>query len=278
MRVQEKENKPRDEKGRFVKGYHYSSSTEFQNGHFSWNKGRRKHTDAKLREIGDKISRALKGKPRPNSRLKPNLTSSKESYYLVGALKGDGHVSSRGQIKFTSTEKMFAKSVYNMLKMVNLNPAFYVNKRRRSSILNNREIHSIKPQFTIDASSKNFAEWYNTLDMNQILEKDEYVTAFLKGFYESEGTCGAHKEKNGKIYPRLSIANKNKKLLDFVGCCLLKAGFNFRVYGPYPPYQMYRVDIPSSQVPRFMKVVKPTIKRWKHKSYAINPEELKNPN
>lgn len=68
------------------RGMHNSTSTEFKKGLIPWNKGLTKETDRRLKEIGIKTSKALKGKPQPKvSKALKGRKLSKE--HIKNALK-----------------------------------------------------------------------------------------------------------------------------------------------------------------------------------------------
>jgi len=103
-------------------------------------------------------------------------------------------------------------------------------------------------------------------DINNLVKKDKtFIASFIKGFYESEGTC-----VKGKNLVRMS--NTNRELLNLISGLLLKIGIDSRINGPYTRngmrysknFQEYRLNINKQEDSKiFFQLINPCIKNIK---------------
>ncbi len=141
--------------------------------------------------------------------------------YLLGALKGDGwvnfyHYGPRRQhylIQFFNSSRVFVDEVMEALRSLGIKPR--ISSIRRSG-------WNIKPQIAVQGNNKPFVQWWLNLDYDSmrewLLEDEERCIAFLKGFYEADGSRS--KER------RISFSNHDIHLLEVVKNMLKHLGFN----------------------------------------------------
>ena len=89
----------------------------------------------------------------------------------------------------------------------------------------------------------------------------EYAIAFLKGFYESEGSL----KRNGVRSVSLTMSNTNKHLVEFVRELIEKLGFKVSVYTIQKKgkrrtaYEIYLLGTYKGKL-TFLEIIKPCIK------------------
>ncbi len=249
----------RDEYGRFVKGI------------VPWNKGmkglyiagsekgwlRKGHKWPK--EIEEKMLTTLREK----SLLKPNLEMNESLAYIIGLLKGDGHVghySRSYRISLDSTNEKIAINLFKALKDIRLNPFLY--KHNPTNGIGKQK------QIRVIANSKIFYEWYKRLTAEKLkilFDSKEKAVGFIRGFYEAEGSI--YRYKNSTIV--ISISNTDLELIELVKFLLEKLGLNFRLNGPYKNNRLggynakpiYRIQTGSKKyVFGFLDLIKPSVK------------------
>jgi len=150
--------------------------------------------------------------------------------YVIGVLRGDGYIRTpKGKrtkyglclssIDYDFIQK-FDKEICKVFEKTQLYP-IYVSKRQRA----NR-----KPQYYMEAISKNFVLWYQAKSFEEINEFVEiYPQDYLRGLFDSEGSIIAHpaKRSNRKtwtFYCKLYFTNTSEELIGHVGDVLEKVG------------------------------------------------------
>jgi len=126
--------------------------------------------------------------------------------YILGVIKGDGWIlinrkKKRYVIGLTVISKKFALEFLNNLKQIGLKPRMIIKKNK---------------YYQVVANSKKLCLWIKNLDLKKFLKSKKSKIQFLKGFYESEGSC----------YDRIRIFNTNEKLMKFVFDILRELNFN----------------------------------------------------
>jgi len=157
-------------------------------------------------------------------RIHPDLHMSTNLAYVLGVLKGDGWVSdvkSSWRIVLNQTREAFARSFEKALRNTGLNA--------RTTVLRHKGLYVTR------ASSAEFAKWYKSLGLNQIeemvLAKRDYEIAFIRGFYESDGSNVIGKKgPRGGFRWSLQIVCKDYKLISMVQRILDRLGYNFALY------------------------------------------------
>lgn len=248
----------RDKLGRFVKGRKLPPELE---------KRRLERLRAKLREDPDYAER-LRRAQREVVTKKINLEPTPTLSYVLGVLLGDGYVYTthikgvrRCIVGLGTVSEDFAKSFAQALASLGMHPRIRVRKPQG---------FGKKPRFEVESISAMFYDWYKELtleDIKKIVSTDkEHIIAFIKGFYESEGSLIIKDKERG--YLGILLSNTNKKLLELVKELLQTLGFNAKLYGPYKNRGArgntteYRVALTStSEVERFIKVINPCIKK-----------------
>ena len=191
----------------------------------------------------------------------PNLFSSVDLFYILGVLKGDGLTRIREEkhwyiLGLATTSEKFAKSFAEALQNIKLTPQLYR--------YNPPHGHSKKHvSYFVKAASKKFVTWYRNLSyenmQNMIGVNMEFAAAFVKGFYESEGSYYLRESK----YPILKIGNMNLQLLSIVRDFILRLGVHVNLglsgkTGKGKPY--WYLHKCGRDVLRFINLIKPCIK------------------
>jgi len=173
--------------------------------------------------------------------------------YILGVLSGDGWMGSQDRICLKNKSRHFAVSFMNALKQIGLNPCMYPIEEPPTKLVN-KPFKGDK----VEASSKEFANWYSTLTLTEIedsLNTDYLKKAFIRGFYESEGS-------NFVEYPHVwgvSMGNTNKELIKLVEKLLRGLGFKFYLGESEGLYSLRCRQ--RETVKRFIEEINPCIKR-----------------
>jgi intein-encoded DNA endonuclease-like protein len=116
-----------------------------------------------------------------------------------------------------------------------------------------------KPIFYVRAHSKRLFSFIKNLtfpELKKILARESHAIAFLRGFYEAEGSF----KRRGEM----SISNSNRALLMFVGNLMGKVGVPVNVTGPYlwgtNRKPMFLIQVGKEKTKKFLGLVKPSIK------------------
>lgn len=183
---------------------------------------------------------------------------SPELYYVLGVLKGDGSVSlfrrkdgyMAYRIRLDTKDKVFCESFREGLKKIGIKSNIWKRPRRGNA----------KPQYIAYCENGMFVYWYKDLTLKEIekkLEKEEYAIAFLRGFYESEGSLYI----SGNRY-RLSITNKDMDLLKLIEKLTKKFGFKPHIYtynGAKSSWSTLRLH-GKKEAERFVELINPCIR------------------
>lgn len=215
----------------------------------------------------DQIPWNYKGKPDLTAYHLTNLTP--EIAYIVGAKVGDGCAwkwKRTYSIGLSVCDKPFAESFYTALKTVGLNPSFGVEKEKPPR-------HNL---WRVRARNKIFYEWLKNLTIEKIRQitskSTENTIAFLRGFYEAEGTF----DPKG-FYAR--YINTNPQLLELTKELLASLNLRPNLRGPYknglePNKMIYHLCIDwEKDVRTFFKLVNPSIKQMKEKVLTPKQQE-----
>lgn len=195
---------------------------------------------------------------KPRHHWVPN--PSRELSYVLGVLKGDGHVTSvtagngnGSRILLQVTDGSFALKFQDALKSIGIKPHKMGYRKRYGR-------H--KSMFVVSATCKAFAMWYHSLDIKQIAEYIKgYEDGFVCGFYESDG----HLIVSGNDID-ISIAKPYKDLIDLTANILKSWGMHPRTYcyrdnRDERRLPMYRVCLfRQAEVLDFFARVKPVIR------------------
>jgi len=154
------------------------------------------------------------------AKIQPNLEPSVDLAYILGVLKGDGYVTGKvhPKICLEQEDPRFAMSFEGALKRIGLNPSTYPVKRRGL----------LRTAAQADA----FSHWYKGLglrDIEEIVSKRiEFIIAFIRGFYESEGMSTIDVRKKTKwLRWRIMLFNTDLQLIKMVHRLLTVLGFRF---------------------------------------------------
>lgn len=223
-------------------------------------------------ETRKRMSRALKGRKCP-IRLKPNLQISEDLAYILGVLKGDGcaclikrevpTILNTGRVDLIVSSKTFALSFSSALQNIGLHPNFYLTRRKGWK----------KQAYCTSAYSKTLVEWYKALTFSDIecllTENQVYMCAFVRGFYESDGSVYKPKYERGicRFY-RFLLFNTDEALIDLVQRLLQKLGITCHKYNGInkknivgKETRFFRLQIHRKQsCLKFIPLIKPCIK------------------
>lgn len=199
-----------------------------------------------------------KNHPDANIRLHPNLEFSENIAYIIGILKGDGWVNKNKwnyRICLSAIEANFVESFAKSLKRIGMNPMINLRKLPNP---NHRD------QYCLEANSKEFYNWYKDLTLNKIRVlingNTEYAIAFLRGFYESEGSISKASKKSW----RLAIYNSDKELIEFVKQLIDGLGIPTTLYSVKRDDKkreyIIRILGRAQNIKRFLSLINPIIK------------------
>lgn len=188
----------------------------------------------------------------------PNLSPSTDLLYVLGVMKGDGFATIRKShyvAGLATVSAKFAISFAVALRNIRLHPQFYSytssyrSKKRRV--------------YRVTVSSKMFVEWYKNLndgDTKKMIGEDkELAAAFVRGFFESEGSFYLIKGK----YPAVELGNANFQLLTIVRDLISLLGISMNFWPSEKARkekQFYRLHKAGKPVLDLINTIKPCIK------------------
>lgn len=240
-------NTGRDSLGRFKKGY------------IPWIKGKHQTAEAKR-----KLALASKGNH--HRAVKPNLEMSDSLAYIAGVIYGDGYLQyNKGTwiIGLHVSKLEFAESFRNALIKIGLKPS-----RIRTSLECSEFSKVAKQRYRVITYSYRFHDFFQSLSLdelkNKLCIKQSLIWAFLRGFYESEGTR-LYRKGHGL---RVVVAhNTNYKLIQLAGDLLTHLGFSYSVFirkaydNRKPLYRLILGGPKHGTKENFLKSLAPCIKR-----------------
>jgi len=151
------------------------------------------------------------------------LENPQELSYVIGVTLGDAGIydvpSERGErLRFYMQVKSetFARSVYKALKKISLNPFMHKTRKRG------------REYFCVGANSTYFGRWFRQQGMKGIksivTSSHGNTIAFIRGFYESEGSCSERPDQPGNY--TIAIYNTDARLISFVKVLIQRMGFH----------------------------------------------------
>ena len=181
--------------------------------------------------------------------------------YALGVIFGDGcayYGKTSWYVQLTTTSETFNRSFENALRKLGYTVTTGIEKRKTPS--------HWKTQWRTYACSIELVRWVKELkkDINkltELIETKEYAIAFLRGFYESEGSL----KRNGAHSVSLTMSNTNKHLVEFVRELIEKLGFKVSVYTIQKKgkrrtaYEIYLLGAYKEKL-TFLEIIKPCIK------------------
>lgn len=171
----------------------------------------------------------------------PDLNWDSNLAYISGVLFGDGSIDKQGHIRLEVTSKTFAEAFYESLSKLRLNPSI---KRKFTKSSWSKAGGSWL--WRVTATSKVFKEWFQKLtikDFERFLGNPTFIRAFIRGFYESEGSISSYQKFSPKGKPwgertiKVKFVNANKELIKFVQILLSKIGLRFHLYSDERQYK-----------------------------------------
>jgi intein-encoded DNA endonuclease-like protein len=185
----------------------------------------------------------------------------RELSYVLGVTLGDAGIynvpSERGErLRFYMQVKSetFARSVYNALKKLGLNPFMHKTRKRRREYL------------CVGANSTYFGRWFRRQSMEGlkliVTSSRGNTIAFIRGFYESEGSCYERQDQPGNY--TIAIYNTDARLLSFVKTLIQKMGFHPTVTkdARNPRFKnLHRLSLyRQNEIVKFLPLISPCIK------------------
>lgn len=194
--------------------------------------------------------------------LRPTLAPSRELWYIVGVVFGDGSVYIKKdspphfRVELGVTDKEFAKEFFKCLRKIGLNPFLRKNKSK-----------SCKQGFVwnVYANSKIFYKWFkkNEENLKKLILKVslKFKISFLRGVFDSDGNL--YYTKNKKQIG-IRIYSTKIKFVNFIRKLMLKMGFKTSLYyekkGFCSKYVIWLLG-GNSEVEKFLNLIQPTISR-----------------
>jgi len=165
------------------------------------------------------ISRWCKGRHNPFNRIKVvNLEPSPSLAYIIGVYFGDASVNIYGNYKYRVrlkvVDKEFAEAFARALKEIGANPRIYEESDGR------------RKRFVTEATSKGLYCLLNRPKDVLFEIARNHPTAFLKGFFDSEGTFNFNSKRG---YGYLSASNYDIEVLEFCRELLKGLGMESRI-------------------------------------------------
>src|SRR3990167_5275745 len=203
------------------------------------------------------------------TRVQIDLSSETSVAYILGVILGDGNVC-QGKVQLTTVDRPFAEEVGKYLESMGMHTTItYVKKDNPKW----RDIYHLAGYATA------FEEWYVSLGNSDIefavMKNRATRKAFLRGFYESEGSCRTHLVNGKWPETHVTFTNTNPWIVDLTTNALKAEGCNFtaswysQTYGPTSSqngkkqaYAKIRINGGEKGKEAFVRWLNPVIKRW----------------
>lgn len=209
----------------------------------------------------DKLNKVVKLRDRSLGKIRVRLQNSKELWYLIGVLFGDGsaysyphHQSKNARvyvIELSCKDREFTDEFSRCCRAIGLNP--------------HRSIKSAKTfkqgfAWKARAYSKTFNQWYDKITYNQILNLPrEFKIEFLRGIFDSEG-CFYKPQNAAKITnTKIRFINLIKELLALLD---FKVSIYYHTGGFCSAYDISLLG-GKEKIREFLELINPTIERKK---------------
>ena len=168
-------------------------------------------------------------------RIKPNLRMSENLAYLIGALKGDGNISSEKKYLNVTIYRLTGKKYYMAMHGITLtteNNIFGYNiKKAMKAIGLNASISIRDNLYVVGSTSKLFCDWLRSLsykNLGILLEQNrKYVLSFLRGYFEANG---CYYYETGVKQPYVAITSGKEEIGYFVFDLISNLGFYVKLY------------------------------------------------
>jgi len=179
------------------------------------------------------------------NRIQPDLSPSSSLAYILGVMLGDGccytsEERNEAYIEIVVRDKPFAECFFSHCKDIDLHPR--LSRQGRF--------------YRVVAYSKTFANWYNSLDIEEI-EKitSKFKEDFIRGFYDSEGNMSASR-RGGKI----RIVNTNLEYLELIQRFLNDLNIeSLKIYQQNGNLGVLQIGT-LYNILKFVDIIRPTIK------------------
>jgi len=188
-------------------------------------------TRSEAAKLAYKKSERIRNALSTSTIIKPDLEPSLSLCYIIGVLLGDGYINvykDNYRVGLQVKSRRFAEDFSRALGKVGLHPSIWVRKRGH---------------YVVTATSKLFVEWFAKMSLSDIRtlisKKGSYAKAFIKGFYDSEGTT------------RGRMSNSKREIIQLVKSALENLGFHPRLYRyeaeDCRSGEMYELGVPKAE-------------------------------
>jgi len=176
-----------------------------------------------------------------------SLLPNKKTAYLLGLLTGDGGLSIRDKIYFSTSNKELLNFVKNYFKTHFKTELKKVTSKKYDWYISSRKVKEKLKEYGL---TETYAQG-KTIPESIILGPKEHQVAFLQGLFDTDGGCNI---KNGTI--QLSSASEN--LIRQVNILLLNLGIINRVHSRKKIYNkqlQYYIEISGDFIKNFAKEI-----------------------
>lgn len=187
-----------------------------------------------------------------NKYIEVNLSPSKEFWYIVGVLEGDGSINSnKNGIILRVKDKEFAEEFDRCCKAIGMSSKLVFENSQKG--------------WRVLSYSKILINRYKEISENDILNLPaEYRIAFLRGFFDSEG-CYYTNPKNGiksckMTNTNIIYVNLIRKLLFSLGFCSTIQTFH-NLYYKYGTCYNIELNGGKKKIKDFLLTIQPSISR-----------------
>ena len=200
--------------------------------------------------------------------IEPNLEDREALSYFLGVWLGD--VSSNSvsiTLQITPRDEEFGRSFHDSMEKLGLNPKMKCYEFKASGFRKRSASYLV-----VYGASTKLVRYLKSLSIDDIktiaFENEENTVAFVRGFYESEGTNYTYELRRGGSRWVIAMTNTNRQIMELVEEGLSKIGFHFHLLEKNKPrlnpsWISHVLDLVSADMERnikFLNRVKPVIK------------------
>ena len=193
--------------------------------------------------------------------LEPDLSMTDDLAYIIGVYFGDAFIEKQDlkkqyglgySVKLEVIDQDFRDAFAGALKNIGLHPTLYIRIRKSGRYVGHLS-------YCVKARSIRLYKYLaplSTVSLNRLLIEPAHKKAFLKGFFDSEGSSSRG---------RVSLVNTDYSLMLYVAKTLLECGIDLKFEGKrnYRPnwLPIYTIRIPARCRAQFGKTVGSSIAR-----------------
>ena len=186
-------------------------------------------------------------------KVNPDLTPSKELFYIIGVIYSDGWTSFKEKkyyrIGLSVIDEEYAQEFFRCLKKIGLNP--HLTEGKKKSKFSERYF------YTVMCHSIFLVKWLNKLKQSFLLKaRKEHQIYFIRGIFDGDGSLNKK-----SIYYRAGISQKDRN-----NVLLMKKiveGLGFKTSITENNLGMFNLSVlgGAKEVKRFIGIIKPVIPR-----------------